>query len=326
MQNVQQWSRLARRLLLALVLIVGLVGLVSPEVATAAPAQSAYGSGCAYYHTVQAGQTLAWIAQYYGVNVWTLAQVNNIWNPNQIYSGQQLCIPGGYAPPPPPPQPPPQPPPSNCCNYGNSGLNYYTVQPGDTLSAIAWRYGTTVWQLVQLNGLPNANCIYVGQVIKVPGNCCVQPPPKPCCGQRPQACCGQQPYPPPVPQPTPGRWLGTYYNNSTLSGAPAFVRDDTDINFNWGWGGPGNGVPEDNFSVVWTRSGYWNAGNYRFLVSVDDGVRLYVDNTLVIDAWREQPATSYFGDIYLPAGNHTVRVEYYEGGGEASVGVTWSRL
>lgn len=321
MRNVQQWTRQARRLLLALVLITGLVGVWAPSAVMAAPAQSASGSGCAYFHTVQTGQTLAWIAQYYGVNVWTLAQTNNIWNPNQIYTGQQLCIPGGYAPPPPQP--------ANCCNYNNNccDTNSYTVQYGDTLAAIAWRYGTTVWKLVQLNGLPNANCIYAGQVLKVPGNCCVQPPPPPCCGQQqPSRCCGQQPPPPAIPQPAPGKWLGAYYNNTSLTGPPVFSRDDVDINFNWGLIGPGNGVPEDNFSVMWTRSGYWNAGNYRFLVSVDDGARLYVDNTLVIDAWREQPVTSYFGDIYLPAGNHTVRVEYYEASGVASIGVTWSRL
>jgi LysM repeat protein len=300
---------------------MGLVGVLLPGAAIAAPAQSAWHSGCAYYHTVQRGQTLAWIASYYGVNLWSIAQANGIQNPNHIYAGQNLCIPGGYQPPAPKP-PPPAPPPANCCGSGQ-----YTVQYGDTLAAIAWRYGTTVWQLVQLNGLPNPNCIYVGQVLKVPGNCCAPPPP-PCCDPKPPCCGGGQPppVPPPQPQPVPGRWLGVYYNNATLSGPAIFARDDADLNFNWGTGGPGNGVPEDNFSVVWTREGYWQAGNYRFLLTVDDGARVYVDNTLVLDVWRVQPATNYFADVNIPAGNHTIRVEYFEAGDVASIALTWARL
>ena len=62
------------------------------------------GPKCAFYHTVQHGQSLAAIANYYGVNLWTLAQVNAIYDTNHIFAGQILCIPGGYAPPPPPPQ------------------------------------------------------------------------------------------------------------------------------------------------------------------------------------------------------------------------------
>jgi putative chitinase len=42
------------------------------------------------------------------------------------------------------------------------------VQPGDTLSSIAWRFGTTVWALAQLNGIWNPNLIYVGQTLMIP--------------------------------------------------------------------------------------------------------------------------------------------------------------
>lgn len=44
---------------------------------------------------------------------------------------------------------------------------YYSVRPGDTLSSIAKRYGTTVNQLVQWNKIKNPNLIYVGQKIRV---------------------------------------------------------------------------------------------------------------------------------------------------------------
>ncbi len=56
----------------------------------------------------------------------------------------------------------------------NSSMNtetvWYTVQRGDTLSQIANRYGTTVQELVQINGISNPNLIYPGQTIRIPSN------------------------------------------------------------------------------------------------------------------------------------------------------------
>ena len=53
-------------------------------------------------------------------------------------------------------------------NPGDSGSKTYVVQPGDTLSDIALRYGTTVDTLVRLNNISNPNLIYVGQVLTLP--------------------------------------------------------------------------------------------------------------------------------------------------------------
>jgi len=59
------------------------------------------------------------------------------------------------------------------------GGGTYTVQRGDTLSGIAAKFGTT-WQVLQsLNGLPNPNLIFAGQVLKVPGGSTPTPPPAP---------------------------------------------------------------------------------------------------------------------------------------------------
>lgn len=269
------------------------------------------GPQCAYYHTVQYKQTLGAIANYYGVNLYTLAQVNAIYNWNHVYVGQRLCIPGGYQPPAPPPykppppkpyppHPKPQPPQPSTCTY--------TVQAGDTLAKIAFWYGTTVQALVQLNNLYHVNQLYIGQVLYVPIQNC--PGPKP---------------PDPAP-PAADSWTGEYFNNKYLQGPAAFTRQDGSINFDWSGGGPGTGVGNDQFSVIWTRTAYFQAGTYRFYATVDDGIRVYIDGHLIIDSWREQPATSYFGDIYLGEGNHSLRVEYYEEGGAASVRVWWNRL
>jgi hypothetical protein len=180
------------------------------------------------------------------------------------------------------------------------------------LAKIAWRYGVTIWTLMQANGLTNPNYIYVGQVLCIPG---YYPPPPP------------PPKPPPPPPPPPGgKWLGAYFNNKFLSGPPVFTRNDVEVNFNWGSGGPGGGVGEDNFSALWTRDEYFQAGTYRFFATSDDGVRVYVDNQLVIDGWRVQPATSYFGDIYLGEGWRHIRVEFFEESGVAGVIAYWGRL
>lgn len=121
-------------------------------------------------------------------------------------------------------------------------------------------------------------------------------------------------------------WKGEYFNNKTLAGAPVLVRDDPQIDFDWGTGSPDPRVPADVFSVRWTRNLDLPAGRYRFSVTVDDGVRLFVNGHLLIDAWRDQPATGYYGDIYLPGGPVTVQMEYYENFGLAVARLNWQRL
>ncbi|MBX3012983.1 MAG: hypothetical protein KF832_15815 [Caldilineaceae bacterium] len=126
-------------------------------------------------------------------------------------------------------------------------------------------------------------------------------------------------------EPSVRNWRGEYYNNPDLSGAPVLVRDDSNIDFNWGNGSPDSSINADNFSVRWQRSVDLGAGNYRFEVRVDDGVRLWVNNHLLIDQWREQNTSTYQGDIYLPGGAIPIRVEYFERAGGARIRLTWNR-
>jgi len=121
-------------------------------------------------------------------------------------------------------------------------------------------------------------------------------------------------------------WIGEYFANRDFAGPPAFVRQDNAIAFDWGTWGPGGGMPASNFTVKWTQTAWLNAGNYRFFATTDDGVRIYVDDQLVVDAWRVGPALSVFNDIYLGAGWHTIRVEYFQEGGVAVIYVRYARL
>jgi len=121
-------------------------------------------------HIVRPGENLFRIALRYGITPQALAAANGIANPNRIYVGQRLVIPGSGTTPPTP-----------------SGQTY-TVRRGDTLSSIARRFGVSMWTLAQVNGIRNPSFVYVGQVLRIPS--------------------GGSPAPPAPPSaPTSGRWI-----------------------------------------------------------------------------------------------------------------------
>jgi hypothetical protein len=122
------------------------------------------------------------------------------------------------------------------------------------------------------------------------------------------------------------RWKGEYYNNTNLTGNPMMVRDDTgSLNLNFGNASPnaGCGLGADNFSARWTRTINFTPGNYRFFVTVDDGVRLYVGGQLLIDKWFIQAPTTYTADVSLTEGNHEVKLEFVEYTGGAMISLFW---
>lgn len=131
----------------------------------------------------------------------------------------------------------------------------------------------------------------------------------------------------PAPPPSFQGWRGEYYNNSGLQGSPVLVRDDPGINFNWSTGSPQPGVVNsDFFSVRWTRNLNLNAGRYRFDAATDDGVRVWVNNILIIDRWINQPITSVSGEISIAGGTTPVRMEYYDHTGYAQAHLGWTQL
>jgi PA14 domain len=132
-----------------------------------------------------------------------------------------------------------------------------------------------------------------------------------------------------IAQVPENRWKGEYYSNTNLAGSPAMVRNDgtNGLNFNFGNGGPGGtcGLGVDNFSVRWTRVANFAASTYRFSVTGDDGVRLYVDGHLKIDKWFSQVATTYTADVtFSSAGPHQIKLEYFESGGPGVALLSWA--
>ncbi len=168
-------------LLVALLLLTLIaVNLISVSAADAAPAadQTIY--------VVRAGDTLARISARYGVSITALVNANGIANPNHIFIGQRLIIPGVSSP-------------SSGSGSGASPApvtgSIYIVQPGDTLSRIAVRYKTTVAALLTANGLTNPDRIWIGQRLRIGGGAA----------------------PAPVPQASGERWIDVDLSSQTLT-------------------------------------------------------------------------------------------------------------
>jgi RHS repeat-associated protein len=134
-------------------------------------------------------------------------------------------------------------------------------------------------------------------------------------GSTPTPTATPTPTPTATPTPTPsGSYTGQYFSNIGLSGSPALTRNDQAVDFDWVSGSPDPLIPIDNFSVRWTRSVSLAAGTYEFSVTADDGVRLWVDNELIIDKWIDQAPTTYTASKVVSSGTHTIKMEYYEKG------------
>jgi uncharacterized protein YraI len=109
-----------------------------------------------------------------------------------------------------------------------------------------------------------------------------------------------------------GQWTAQYYNNPFLNGSPAVTVIEPSITKNWGYNAPISGIGVNDFSVRWTSQQALTGGTYRVSVRADDGVRVYVNGSLVINEWHDAINTTYNADVSLPAGTHTFVVEYYE--------------
>ena len=131
--------------------------------------------------------------------------------------------------------------------------------------------------------------------------------------------------------------LGEYRNtndptttqNNGFSSAIALSRIDSKIDFDWLYGSPTSPSPlvnVDNFTVRWTGEVLPQFSEvYQFYTTTDDGVRLWVDDQLLIDKWIGQGATEWTGSIALIAGQrYKIKMEYFEWGGGALAKLKWS--
>lgn len=134
-----------------------------------------------------------------------------------------------------------------------------------------------------------------------------------------------EPEPDPTPSPTEPSYVAgfgaQYFEGTSFN---RFVLTDVHeaVDFDWGRGQPLPELPDDQFSIRWngifTAPHQSGENNYRFTVSTNDGVRMFVNGELVIDDWSEHPTTTYTYDRSLAAGEKlNLTIEYFEGTGSA---------
>ena len=120
-------------------------------------------------------------------------------------------------------------------------------------------------------------------------------------------------------------WKAVYWSNRDLLGNPVLIRNEPHLDHNWDLGSPDSRIPSDQFSARWTRKMYLEEGLYRFTVHADDGVRVWIDEQLIIDDWTDRPLHELTEDhVVGGTGDHTIRVEYYENTIYARIHLTWS--
>jgi PKD repeat protein len=126
-----------------------------------------------------------------------------------------------------------------------------------------------------------------------------------------------------ITTPTFPHWQAEYWPNDHFGGEPIYVRNDETIDFNWGDGAPVAGFPGSNFSVRWSRWVTFVPGVYRFNARADDGIRVFLDDTLILNEWHGNEGNQLYSVDLNLGDSHQLVVEYYEQAGSALAEFWW---
>jgi hypothetical protein len=133
-----------------------------------------------------------------------------------------------------------------------------------------------------------------------------------------------------VSESNPGTGLkADYFNNMTLASPVALTRTDATVNFDWAAGNPGSPIGNDIFSVRWSgQIKPLYSENYTFRTTSDDGIRLWVNGTQIINNWTDHAtAIDYSTTVSLIADvKYDIVLEFYENGGNAVAQLAWNRV
>jgi hypothetical protein len=123
-----------------------------------------------------------------------------------------------------------------------------------------------------------------------------------------------------------GQVVGSYYNQSQAFVEPAnLTNNTTTLNYTWP-GVPFPGINADNFTTRWTGDVVPQfSETYTFYANTKDGVRLWVNDQLLIDKWVAQGPAEWTGKLALTAGlRYSIKMEYFNATGTAVASLSWS--
>ena len=254
-------------------------------------------AGCATQHTVVAGDTLWSLAVNWNTTVGRVRELNDLQPGDLLLVGQTLCgpsVPGSVQADALDAAPRTRPVFDPGWVVHPSESFWYTVNLGDTLDWVSARYGLATEALAQANGLLPDDAIQPGQLLLVPASTANRKP-----------------------------WTARYWPVPDLSGEPLLTRGEDAIAHNWFNDAPAEQLPPDSFSAEWTGEFDFAEANYRFIGLADHGLRVYLDDVLLLDNWEGETSGPLTVDSVVTAGTHEVRVEYWEETGPAMVYVLW---
>lgn len=120
-----------------------------------------------------------------------------------------------------------------------------------------------------------------------------------------------------------------YYSNvfsNIPNSAATLTRVDDNVNFSWGEAAPAANITPNAFAVRWSGKITPTAtGVYTFYTQSNDGVKLSINNDIVINKWQYQALTEWSGTITLTAGvSYNIVLDFFEGNGDAICKLLWS--
>lgn len=119
---------------------------------------------------------------------------------------------------------------------------------------------------------------------------------------------------------------GEYYTGTNFE-QKVFTRIDPQLNYNWRGRSPAPGLSESYYSIRWTGKLLApTSGVFRFYAKVDDGIRIWVGNKLVVNSWQLNDSKDFSGSVTLEAGHfYDLRIDYFNDMLEGEIYLYWQR-